>query len=580
MKLRPLYQQPDFDAVHDLWTVGFKNVLLVEPTGGGKTVIFCKVIHDHQGASVAIAHRHELVTQISMSLAAQGIRHRVIGGKKTVKWLNFCHERKFGKSFVDPNAWNAVASVDTLIGKSARRNYANWFPQVTLWVQDEAHHVLCGNKWGNAAELFPNAKGLGVTATPTRADGKGLGRHADGLFDVMHVGPPMRQLIEWGYLTDYTDTNGRTHIFCPPSDMDFSGQKVGSTGDYNPKQLRAVAQDSHIVGDVVDHYMRLAPGRLGITFAPDVETATDIANKFNAAGIPAKMVCGETPDDERIKAMEAFERRELLQLVNVDLFGEGTDVPALEVVSFARKTESYSLYAQQFGRVLRLGIDPSLYATWDSLTSDQRRWHISQSKKPHAVIIDHVGNVLRHGGPPDEHREWTLDGRDKRSSGRSDALPMKACSECLRPYMSYKKSCPNCGHTPEPAARTAPEFVDGDLLELDAATLAKLRADKNKIDGAPNLPTGAGSLAVAGAINRHAEKQESQAQLRDWISWWAGVHNHLGHDESESYRIFYQRFGLDVLSAQGLPRADADKLARKVSTDVERLAAKHQLTGA
>lgn len=580
MKLRPLYQQPDFDAVHDLWNLGFKNVLLVEPTGGGKTVIFCKVMHNHKGGSVAIAHRHELVSQISMALAAEGILHRVIGGKKIIKWLHFCHERKFGRSFVDPNAWQAVASVDTLVSKSTRRNLANWFPQVTLWVQDEAHHQLRGNKWGTAAKLFPNAKGLGVTATPLRADGKGLGRHADGLFDIMHVGPSMRQLIDWGYLTDYTDADGKMNIYCPPSDMDFSKQEVGAAGDYNPKQLRAVAKDSEIVGDVVEHYLRIAPGKLGFTFAPDVETAIDIANKFNAAGVPAKMVCGDTPTDERTQAMEKFGRRELLQIVSVDLFGEGTDIPALEVISFARKTESFSLFAQQFGRVLRLMIDEGLYPTWDDLTSEMRKWHISQSQKPHAIIIDHVGNVIRHGGPPDMSRDWTLDSRDKRSSGPGDTLPLRACAECTKPYKRHKKFCPHCGHYPEPAARTSPEFVDGDLLELDAETLAELRRARDKTLGAAPNPHGYGQLAVLGAHARHAEKQEALSQLQDWVAWWAGVQMHLGHNESESYRIFNHRFGMDVLTAQGGTRAEMEKLARKVSTDVERLAAKHKLVGA
>ena len=579
MRLRP-YQQEAFDGAHAIWNAGFSNALIVLPTGGGKTVVFSEVIRGHKGASVAIAHRQELVSQMSMALAADGVKHRVIGTKPLIRWINYRHERKFGRSFVDPNAWCAVAGVDSLTSKANQRNLANWFPQVTLWVQDEAHHVLEGNKWGTAAKLFPNAKGLGVTATPTRADGKGLGRHADGLFDSMHVGANMRDLIDWGYLTDYVDSAGRCHIYCPPSDMDMSGEKVGSTGDWNSRQLKKKAQESHIVGDVVDHYLRLAPGKLGITFAPDVETANDIANRFNAAGVPAKMVCGETPEKERAQAMEAFERRELLQLVNVDLFGEGTDVPALEVVSFARPTQSYSLYAQQFGRVLRLMIDPSLYPTWDQLTNEQRRWHIANSQKPHAIIIDHVGNVLRHGGPPDMPREWSLDGREKRSSGASDTLPLKACVECTRPYESYKKACPHCGHVPEPAARSAPEFVDGDLMELDLEALKILQAEKNKIDGPAPRPVSAGRNAVVGAQAAHARKQEAQAQLRDWISWWAGVHTHLGHDYSESYRIFYQRFGLDVLTAQGLNRADADKLARKVSDDVERLAAKHQLAGA
>jgi DNA or RNA helicases of superfamily II len=113
--------------------------------------------------------------------------------------------------FLTPNAKTGVGGVDTIIRMDAGDA---WFKQVRLMVQDEAHHVLKSNKWGTAAEMFPNARGLLPTATPLRADGKGLGRHADGLVDVMVLAPSMRDIINMGYLTDY-------RIFAPPPTLTF-----------------------------------------------------------------------------------------------------------------------------------------------------------------------------------------------------------------------------------------------------------------------------------------------------------------------------------------------------------------------
>jgi len=208
---------------------------------------------------------------------------------------------------------------------------------VTLCVIDEGHHVLKDNKWGTAFQIFPNAKGLLVTATPDRADGKGLGRHADGLVDAMIEGPTMRDLINQGYLTDY-------RVFAPPSDLDLSQVTTSADGDYNKAKLKAAVRKSHVIGDVVTHYLRIAPNKLGITFATDVETATDIAAQFNAQGVPAAVVSAKTSDADRVAILRRFKNRELLQLVNVDLFGEGFDLPAIEVVSMARPTQSYGFY--------------------------------------------------------------------------------------------------------------------------------------------------------------------------------------------------------------------------------------------
>ena len=162
---------------------------------------------------------------------------------------------------------------------------------------------------------------------------------------------------------------------------------------------------------------------LGVTFATDVKTATELAEEFKAAGVPAEVVHAETKHRDRI--LEKFARREILQLVNVDVFGEGFDLPAMEVVSFARRTESYGLYVQQFGRPLR----PDYAEGFDLTTREGRLAAIAASHKPRALIIDHVGNVFPRHGLPDVRRTWSLDRREKRSRGVSDPdiIPITTC---------------------------------------------------------------------------------------------------------------------------------------------------------
>lgn len=521
------------------WQAGALTVLAVLPTGGGKTVCFAYAIANHPGGAVAIAHRSELVSQMSLALAREGVRHRVIGPVSLQRSIARLHMTELQRLFVDPGARCAVAGVDTLV----RMDKADpWFAQVSLWVQDEAHHVLADNKWGDACAMFPNARGLGVTATPVRADGKGLGRHADGLMDAMVVGPTMRELIERGYLCDY-------RVFAPPSDIDLSHVTTSAGGDYSPPKLKAARRQSHITGDVVQHYLRIAPGKLGITFDTDVESATETAAAFRAAGVPAEVVSSNTPDEARINILRRFRNREYLQLVNVDLFGEGFDLPAIEVVSMARPTQSYGLYCQQFGRALR-----------------------PLAGKDRAIIIDHVGNVLRHG-LPDAYREWSLDRRERRSrSTPQDVIPVRTClnPECMSVYERVYKACPFCGTEVVPAGRNAPELVDGDLTELDPATLRALRGEKARIDGDAVIPHGA-APAVAGAMRRaHWERQQGQKPLRDAIALWAGWQNSLGRADAEVYRRFFFKFGVDVMSAQVLGARETAELTERVSAELAR----------
>ena len=544
--LRP-YQQYLKDDIARAWSVGSSNIIGVLPTGGGKTVVFSDIIKDHIGGCCVIAHRQELVGQISLTLAMYGITHRIIAPNKIVKELVRLQLEEYGQSFYDPNSSVAVAGVDTLVRRGS--TLTAWAQQVTLWVLDEGHHLLRSNKWGKAAALFPNAKGLAVTATPVRADGKGLGRHAEGLIDCMVQGPTMRQLIDQGHLCDYK-------IWAPPSDLNLDNVGTSqATGDYVAPQLKLAVQKSHIIGDVVEHYQRIAPGKLGITFATDVETATEISARFNQAGVPSEVLSAKTPDRIRAAVLRRFRNREVLQIVNVDLFGEGFDLPALEVVSMARPTQSLGLFCQQFGRALR-----------------------PLEGKDRAIIIDHVGNVTRHG-LPDAVRLWSLDSVDKRRSGPNDVIPVTVCPQCTGVYERLHKVCPYCGHYAEPAGRTAPEFVDGDLLELDAETLAAMRGAVEAID----MPTDEYSITrhwdslspIARARNKklHGEKQETQQALRNSIAWWAGYCKAQGLGDSETYRLFYFRFGIDILSAQALGKREALELADRINFKLGELAA-------
>lgn len=530
MELRN-YQLDLVGKIQELWEKNYQNIFVQLETGAGKTVIFSYLIKQHKGACVLIAHRDTIVAQISRTLARFGIRHNLIAQKPTIRNIIGIHMREFNQSFYDRNAQCTIASIDTLIARPA----APWMKSVTLLVQDEAHHVLRANKWGKAAALFPSAKGLYPTAVPLRADGHGLGRHADGVGDILLRGPSMSWLMNEGYLCNY-------RIFAPPSDLDLSNVKITASGDYSDPALRTAVHKSKITGDIVQHYLRIAPGKLGITFAVDINAAREIAQEFRDNGVPAEVISSETPLILRYELLRKFEARLIVQLVNVDLFGEGTDIPAIEVVSLGRPTASLNTFLQQLGRVLRILLG-----------------------KTHGIIIDHVGNVIRHG-LPDMKREYSLDRRDKKSKAPSAEVQLRSClnPSCLAVYERYNVACPYCGFKPVPVSRKTIEAVDGDLIELSPEVLARLRGDIEDIDADPIISPYLPLVAQRALSKRHKEKQATQTTLREAIALYAGYYKHKGARDSEIYKRFYLQFNVDILSAQSLGTQDAGELQLKI----------------
>lgn len=531
--LRP-YQQEVKDKIYQSWNAGNKNVALIMQTGLGKSVVMSSIAYDVRAMNkqfAVLAHRNELVGQMSCHIARAGIPHRIIGSNSTVNQIIRKHREEFGKSFVNPTAISAVVGVDTLVSRID--DMKKWAKQIDFWFQDENHHNLRENKWGKAIELFENAIGLGVTATPKRADGQGIGRIAEGFMDDMIIGPSMRWAIENGYLADY-------EIVCPASDLKVADDSVSANGDWSNKTLRKAAKESKIVGDVVQNYIKYANGRKAIVFATDVETADEIAKKFNSAGVRAVSLNGTSQTAYREQSLNEFANGDIQVLVNVDLFDEGFDVPACDVVIMARPTASLGKYLQMIGRALR----PLPGKT--------------------ALIIDHVSNVIRHG-LPDKYREWSLDRVNKRSKqvNDPDEIPLTTCKNCLKPYEKFRTVCPYCGiekPLPNPASRTI-EMVEGDLILLDRAMLEKMRAMtilENPADIAARVSVAAGSIAGRGVANRQIEKIEAQTALKDAIAQWAAIERLKGFSDREIHKKFYLTTGYDVLSALSVENARAD----------------------
>ena len=573
--LRP-YQSALMQAIRAAWAAGHRNVLALAPTGAGKTLLIADAVVQHRGVSCLIAHRSNLVSQLSMMLARCGIRHRLICSAKDARIISQMHVAEFGVSYVDPGARCAAASAQTL---AKRDDLAVWASTVTLWVVDEGHHAVVGNTWAKCVERFthPACCGLLPTATPGRADGKGLGRHASGYADVMvalvdedddtlgvrtigrgesvtcaparllggyatHVENPDPRM---GFLTPYRVYGAESHI------EEYLGE-VAESGDWSLAAQKRASQQSGIVGDVVGSYLQYAAGKIGITFTTDVDTATDMAAAYRAGGVPAEVLTGETDPTVRRAIFQRLEAREILQVVAVDVISEGTDIPAIEVVTLARPTASVAVFLQQLGRGLR-----------------------KMAGKAYLVLIDHVGNFIRHRGGPDTPRTWTLDDAPvRRSAGADDVEKLRYCVNptCAEPYEAFLHACPYCGQEPPaPAARSTPAMVAGDMVLLDPEVLAALRGEipsDVETERARLAATGLPARFVMHNVKAHAARLEALAALRTSMAAWGGRWRAAGLDDRDIQRRFWAEFGVSVVEALALATADAEALRARVDAGV------------
>jgi hypothetical protein len=361
----------------------------------------------------------------------------------------------------------------------------------------------------------------------------------------MCIGPDTARLIAEGHLTDY-------EILLPESDLDVTTVRTTAGGDYSPTGLKAAVQESQLVGDVVETYARYAMGKRNVVFATDVQTAEDMAERFRMFGINAAAVTGVTQDAERARRVGAFRDGSVQVLVSVDIFDEGFDLPAIEVVQMARPTQSLGKYLQQIGRGLR-----------------------RMDGKDKALIIDHVSNVRRHG-LPDAPRVWSLADREKRKvnvSVEDWVEPVKRCDACLKAYPATSRACTFCGHEPVPigTGRSIKE-VEGDLALLTGEALDALRAAavlEAPADVGARAAHLAGPGAGAGASARQRERIATQEELKHAVAVWAGHLRHAGKTDAEIHRTFYFLYGMSILDALAMKRADMIALIGRLKPDAQ-----------
>lgn len=287
-----------------------RRVLVQLPTGGGKTVVGGKMIESAAGkghSCLFTVHRRELIDQTVETFNDVGIRHGVIAAGQPYQVLERVQ----------------VASIDTL--KHRINKGANLFPPKFIMV-DEAHHVGAAG-WKSVLASYTDAYIVGLSATPERLDGKGL----DDVFEDIVIGPSTGWLIQHGFLSDY-------RAFAPGVAPDLAGVHV-KMGDYVKSEASAAMDKPTITGDAISHYQRLASGQSAVCFCVSIEHSKHVAEQFRQAGIMAWHLDGGTPYGERAEAIRAFRNGEIKVLTNVDLFGEGFDLPSLVASILLRPTK-------------------------------------------------------------------------------------------------------------------------------------------------------------------------------------------------------------------------------------------------
>lgn len=420
------YQIRDSEKLKAAFRSGARSVLYQAPTGSGKTVLFADIVSKAaaKGSRVwVVVHRQELLYQCSAALTELEVDHGMISaGRHDSKQVLAC-------------------SVQTL----ARRIAAAKVGPVDLIVLDEAHHATAGT-WRMIIDSRPSARLLGVTATPVRLDGKGLGTLSGGVFDELILGPEVSALTDAGYLSPYV-------VYAPPSSLDMTGVSR-RMGDFAKNELAERVDKPKIIGSAVEHYEKLCPGEPAIAFCASIAHAEHVAAQFREAGWRSESIDGKLPTQVRRQRIADLACGRIHVLTSCDIISEGTDIPVVSSAILLRPTQSLGLYLQQVGRCLR----PAL-------------------GKERAIILDHVGNCARHGFP-DDVRDWSLEGIKSKGLNNDKIESIRVCESCFAAF-APAPVCPMCG-IPYVAKAREIEQEDGQLKQVTDEEREAMRAKAKK----------------------------------------------------------------------------------------------------
>lgn len=407
--------------------------MVQSPPGSGKTRTSTAVIFDalSRGRRVLfLAHRKELVTQPRDAFAEFDMQSGII---------------KAGFEF-QPDLPLQIASVQTLV------NRLSDIQEPDLIVVDEAHHSVAGT-WNTILSAFPNAKILGLSGTPERADGLGL----EDTFEAMIQGPKIPWLIERGFLVD-------SDVFGAPDRLKLPKPQGA---DYDPGKILRALEHRGRDGDPLAYFQQQhSAGMRGVGFGHSVEWCEFQAQRFQAAGYRAFCLSGETKDEVRDEILKGYKSGDTDFVWNVDVIGEGTDIPDLEILVDCAKTTSLVRYLQRAGRIQRPADD-----------------------KGNGIYIDLVGNVGEHGHPSIA-RDWSLQGeagRNRASEVTEDGehLSTRQCKSCHQHYVSAPE-CPYCGSDHGPEKRVSKERavkirkLEKQEIEASRKEKARLRREEEK----------------------------------------------------------------------------------------------------
>jgi superfamily II DNA or RNA helicase len=403
---------------------GHKQILLQASTGAGKTIIASSMIQravNKGNKCLFVAHRKEIITQTSEKLHGFGIEHGVIMA---------------GHNGYAPSLPVQLASIQTLSNRHK--------PHADLVIIDETH-LACSASFQKIIEHYSGSIIIGLTATPTRLDGRGLGEIYTDMVQVVS----MRRLIDDGHLV-------QPRVFAPfTPDL---GKFKTVRGDYDATQISEEMDKASITGDIVKHWQTHAFERKTICFASSIAHSQHIVDEFNAAGISAKHLDGTTNAALRDKTLQEWREGKFHVLSNMGLFIEGLDVPEVSCCILARPTQSVTIYLQAVGRAMR-----------------------PAKGKTNCIILDHAGLTHSHG-LVDEEREWSLEGKKKKSrKGEQEKAPsVTVCDSCFCAYSRVLSpdACPECGKVTERKGREIEINADENLIELTPEMMQAIKQRK------------------------------------------------------------------------------------------------------